>query len=320
MRYSVGSGSASVGRWRPTTWYWWNLKPPCGERERERRERGGRPMKETERAGRGGRPSPRAPPRRPCPPVHGPIGWLGLPWRCMRGVKRATLATGQAPGPGRREGLDWPGRRRRRRRRHGASACARPAARPLAVRLRAVLAWSKARPVPCSPPRRLIQAARPPGAAVLPPRPSRGSPIAFACSPSLPPPSRGGRGHAGPRIPAGEGAGGGCPDPVPGAHLDAHGVGWSRACVASGKRGEKNRVGQARERKKREGGQTLFFLCRRATPHPRARRGSQGRFQASPPPARARTPLRAAPHRRVGAAPWPTPSPPALRASCGRSP
>ena len=25
MRYTVGAGSASVGRWRPTTWYWWNL-------------------------------------------------------------------------------------------------------------------------------------------------------------------------------------------------------------------------------------------------------------------------------------------------------
>ncbi len=28
MRYTVGLGSCSVGMWRPTTWYWWNLKMP----------------------------------------------------------------------------------------------------------------------------------------------------------------------------------------------------------------------------------------------------------------------------------------------------
>jgi hypothetical protein len=28
MRYTVGVGSCSVGMWRPTTWYWWNLWIP----------------------------------------------------------------------------------------------------------------------------------------------------------------------------------------------------------------------------------------------------------------------------------------------------
>lgn len=28
MRYTVGLGSASVGRWRPTTWYWCHLNRP----------------------------------------------------------------------------------------------------------------------------------------------------------------------------------------------------------------------------------------------------------------------------------------------------
>jgi hypothetical protein len=26
---TVGLGSESVGKWRPTTWYWWNLNKPC---------------------------------------------------------------------------------------------------------------------------------------------------------------------------------------------------------------------------------------------------------------------------------------------------
>lgn len=29
MRNSGGSGSDSVGLWRPTTWYWWRLNAPC---------------------------------------------------------------------------------------------------------------------------------------------------------------------------------------------------------------------------------------------------------------------------------------------------
>ena len=29
MRNRVGSGTASVGRWRPTTWYWCRFSAPC---------------------------------------------------------------------------------------------------------------------------------------------------------------------------------------------------------------------------------------------------------------------------------------------------
>ena len=38
MRNSGGSGSDSVGLWRPTTWYWWRLNAPCriaGDRSRQ---------------------------------------------------------------------------------------------------------------------------------------------------------------------------------------------------------------------------------------------------------------------------------------------
>lgn len=35
MRYRGGSGSASVGVWRPTTWYWWRLKAPCSVKSAE---------------------------------------------------------------------------------------------------------------------------------------------------------------------------------------------------------------------------------------------------------------------------------------------